>query len=81
MATVKVVPVSTPKAAPVAAVKVQTVKDSPVVAPSPNGGIQLSTASGIVQVQPGDYVVPDGAGGYKCVPAAFFSLFYAPAGN
>jgi regulator of RNase E activity RraA len=74
--TVKIVPVTAPKAAPVVAVQVQARTDHPALAVSALGGMQLTTASGVVVVNPGDYVIPDGNGGYKCVPAIFLPLLY-----
>jgi regulator of RNase E activity RraA len=82
MATViKVVPVATPAAVPVKAVQVQTVADHPSLGLSGLGTIQMSTASGVATVKPGDYIVEDGNGGYKCVPAVFFNLFYRVSVN
>jgi hypothetical protein len=74
--TVKVVPVAMPKAVPVVATQVQVRTDHPALVAGPAGGLQLQTASGMVAVNPGDYVVPDGNGGFKCIPAVFLPLLY-----
>ena len=82
MATViKVVPVATPAAVPVKAVQVQSVADHPAIQTSGFGAMQVSTTTGVVTVKPGDYIVEDGNGGYKCVPAVFFNLLYRISGN
>ena len=41
---------------------------------SATGGIQVTTAKGVVAVQPGDYILPDGGGGFIVVPAVFYAL-------
>ena len=82
MATViKVVSVATPAAVSVKAVQVQAVADHPVIQLSGLGAMQMSTTTGVVTVKPGDYIVEDGNGGYKCVPAMFFNLLYRISGN
>jgi len=74
--TKNVVPVAAKTAAPVVAVQAKVATDHPALVAHPLGKIQLPTASGVVLVNPGDWVVPDGNGGYKCVPQVFFNLFY-----
>ena len=78
--TAKVVPVATPAAPPVVATQVKTVADHPAASVSATGGIQVTTAKGIVAAQPGDYILPDGGGGFIVVPAVFYALLYKVVG-
>jgi len=78
--TSKVVPIATPKSAPVVAVKVAVVTDHPAVTICAAGGMQVKTLTGVMPVNVGDYVVPDGQGGFKVVPPAFYQLFYQVVG-
>jgi hypothetical protein len=78
--TAKVVPVTTPAAVSVVATQVNTPADHPAVTVSVTGAMQVQTVSGVQFAKPGDYVLPDGNGGFKVVPLAFYQLQYKVVG-
>ena len=79
--TSKVVPIATPNASPVVATKVQSSVDHPAITSAgPGNTMSVKTATGVMLASPGDYILPDSAGGYTVVPAAFYALFYKVVG-